>query len=121
MTTEQAEKLALEAFEGVAVGARYAAMLLMTDQAARQVILDGSAYSPSWRVLPQGERVFQAAGEIDPAASMAHGAEDLMQAFEEVFDREVEQWNGRHEEHMVWDEGMLFVCGPDFDFEGLAV
>lgn len=113
MTPQDAERLALDAFGRLSVGARFASMLLMTHQDERQCIIDGSQYSPSWRVLPEGERVYRAAG-----SSPFH--EELIEAFEETLDHEIDQWSTRHEDTMLWDNGCLYVCGPEFDFQALT-
>lgn len=108
-------KLAEKAFDGLRVGARFASMGLMTAQDERVCILDGSAYSPSWRALPEGQRVWVAAQAcMDPEEGAA-----LMEEFDETLEECIREWSGRHEETMGWEEGCLFVFGPEFDFEQL--
>lgn len=110
LTAEDAAKMAVTAFDRIQKGARNAAMLLMTDPAERQCVLDGSQYAPSWRRLPEGDAVYRA-----DENQMLDG--ELVEAFDETFEECVREWSGRHEETMGWHDGSLFVFGPKFDFE----
>lgn len=69
----------------------------------RQIIADGSAYSPSWRVLTNGARVW------DATPSSRTGYNDLLYAYEEGLDGAVEHWQAPNGAFLGWDEGCLFV------------
>jgi hypothetical protein len=67
------------------------------------VIVDGSMYSPSWRAMYGGEKVWEARGH-----SMSY-TPDMWDGYQETLD------NGLSEDHwgdgiyLYWEEGMLFA------------
>lgn len=112
-TEAYAVERALEDFELIEAAARNAVMGLMTNAAGSLLIVDGTQYSPSWRALSGGYAVY--------ALDQDHDAEGrLVGAYEEQLDELTDQWSGRHEETLAWEDGCLFVFGADFDFDQLT-
>ena len=65
------------------------------------LLVDGSAYSPSWRALDGGAAVWQATPEHDGSSY------DAFDAYVDTLDR------GTDELGCVWDEGCLWApCAP---------
>lgn len=66
-------------------------------------LIDGSMYAPSHRAIPGVEELWQA-GDFDPddMESLIEGIENYIDAY--------------HTDgfHMGWDEGTLFLYGPDY-------
>lgn len=115
-TIADAERLAEQDAGGLEVAARngqMAAMTLPDDYSL--CLVDGSAYSPSWRAMSGGAQVYAAANEAAGGIGF-----ELCQAYEETLDAIVDDWSGRHEETLGWENGCLFLFGPSFDWEQLA-
>jgi len=64
------------------------ALSLSTDQ--HELVIDGSMFSPSDRVLPGGDPVYQ------------NGTDDQWETFRSAVDRATDQFN------MFWEDGCLF-------------
>lgn len=65
----------------------------------RLMLVDGSQYSPSWRVLPGGSTVWETTTDM-PAHEHAT---DLIEAYDETLTRDLDALD------LYWDEGCLWV------------
>lgn len=67
----------------------------------RAVVIDGSMLSPSWRALPHGRVVYE--NDLDA------------EAYTESLDRTLDNWTSERGYTVGWEDGMLFVYGPDYE------
>lgn len=69
----------------------------------RRIMADGSAYSPSWRTLTNGERVWQAEGD------------ELADAYVDALDSELDNWSSPNGGYLHWEDGCLFLEIAGYD------
>jgi hypothetical protein len=98
-----ADELADQDANDVVCAASYHSRVMAPD--ATVCLVDGSAYSPSWRALDGGHLVY------------TFECPEACETYEESFDAIVDDWNGRQEETLAWSDGCLFLLGPDADPE----
>jgi hypothetical protein len=104
MTADEAVALAVKDAQHVVELAQHA----QVTADGSELLVDGSAYSPSWRVLAGGSAVYEAVPR-----SPFH--EDLIEAYEGTLDERIEAAN--LDLSISWHEGMLFAYGPEFDYD----
>lgn len=111
MTTDEAYALGVEDGNYVRNVASDASATIGRDEAT--VIVDGSMMAPSWRVLGGGERVWET---MDLATGEAY---DPIDAYIDGLDRTIDSYGDSDRDFgcLSWDEGCLFLFGPDFDHE----
>ncbi len=112
MTIAEAIECAKADFAGIRTGATFAMMGAMTEgDDWSAVLVDGSMFGPSWRAMAGGATVWDHLDGADDAGF------DVSGAYTETLDRLTDDWSGQHGETLGWNEGCLFVYGPDFDHE----
>lgn len=87
-------------FALIGLSTRYARQKRARDteekKAWRETIIDGSAFSPSWRRLPGGEAVW----DLEDSDT---------EAYVEELDRLLESFNAGSECALVWEDGVLLI------------
>lgn len=109
MDTENAVQLAQEDLAGLyaSVSAHVRGGLSRGDRA---VLVDGNAYSPSWRALRGGGAVWEASSEIGYGAQPDEQAMlDLIDAYVETLDAGTEDDRWGSDCFLFWEDGLLFV------------
>lgn len=84
------------------------ACTVLPEPGEAKVIIDGSAYSQSWRVLPRGEEVFQTEcgwGELA----------NVQMAYEEGLDYGEQNNVAPDDCAIYWEDGMLWIERADSD------
>lgn len=74
------------------------------------IIVDGSSMSPSWRVLPHGEEVYDSWGDSPD--------DNLYEGYNEGLDHTIGEYH-MEGEYIMWHNGSLYLCGADCEpFDG---
>lgn len=71
----------------------------------RFCILDGTQYAPSWRAIRGAYELYEHPDNAD--GSLSEAVDELLNALER-------DWSGEHGESLGWEDGCLYVYGPDW-------
>lgn len=108
MTTDEAVALAVTDAQHVVEVAKAANVR----REGSELLVDGTQYSPAWRVLAGGSAVHEASYDHDDDFAVT-----LIEAYEGTLDERIEAAN--LDLSITWREGMLFAFGPDFDHDAV--